>query len=133
MAEASKIPQELRYSEDHEWVRMEGSVAVVGITDHAQHALGDITYVDLPPVGKKVKHGDELCAVESAKAAADVFSPVSGTVAEVNGDLENAPEKVNADPYAAGWICKMKDVPPSDLDHLLSAAQYRELLAKDGS
>lgn len=131
MAESSKIPENLRYSKDHEWVRMDGNVAVVGITDHAQHALGDITYVDLPPVGRKVKQGDELCAVESAKAAADVFSPVSGTVAEVNGDLENAPEKVNADPYGAAWICKLKEVPLSDLDHLLSAAQYRELLEKE--
>jgi glycine cleavage system H protein len=104
---------------------------VVGITDHAQHALGDITYVDLPPIGKKVAQGAELAAVESAKAAADVFSPVSGTVAEVNKELDSAPEAVNTDPYGNGWICKLKDVAQGDLNDLLSAAQYRELLKKE--
>ena len=130
MAEASKVPANLRYSKDHEWVRMEGSIAIVGITDHAQHALGDVTYVDLPPVGKQVRQGQELSAVESAKAAADVFSPLSGTVSEVNSALESEPERVNTDPYGAGWICKLKDVQAADLNNLLSTAQYRELLEK---
>ena len=132
MTESSKVPENLRFSKDHEWVRMEGAVAVMGITDHAQHALGDITYVDLPPVGKKVKQGSEISAVESAKAAADVFSPVSGTVAEMNNELTSAPEAVNTDPYGAGWICKLKDVVQADLGNLLTAAQYRELLEKEG-
>ena len=130
MAEASKVPANLRYSKDHEWVRMEGSIAIVGITDHAQHALGDVTYVDLPPVGKQVRQGQELSAVESAKAAADVFSPLSGTVSEVNSALESEPERVNTDPYGAGWICKLKDVQAADLNNLLSTAQYRELREK---
>jgi glycine cleavage system H protein len=132
MAADSLVPEELRYTEDHEWVRIEGDVAVVGITDHAQQALGEITYVDVPAVGKQVKQGAELAAVESAKAAADIYAPLSGTVGEVNSALEDSPEAVNADPYGEGWICKLKGLDLRELDGLLTAEQYRELAGKEG-
>ena len=131
MIEASSVPEDCRYSKDHEWVRLEGKTAWVGITDHAQQALGDITYVELPPMAKEVQQSDELAAVESAKAAADIYAPVSGTVAEVNAALEDAPEQVNADPYGEGWICKIEGVSPADLENLLTAEQYREMLAQE--
>jgi len=128
---SSDIPADLHYTKDHEWVRLLGDTAVIGITDHAQDALGDVTYVDLPPQGQTVKQSDELAAIESAKAAADIFAPVSGTVAEVNAALEDAPEKVNADPYDEGWICKLSGVNPSELDALLTAEDYAKLLEEE--
>ena len=131
MADRSVIPKDLRYTKDHEWVRLEEDVATVGITDHAQQALGEITYVDLPPAARQVKQSDELGAVESAKAAADVLAPVSGTVIEVNPALQDAPEKVNASPYDEGWICKLGKADVSDLDNLLTPAQYKELLEQE--
>jgi len=131
MTQGQNVPDDLSYTEDHEWIRLDGDVAVVGITDHAQQALGEITYVDPPPVGTAVEQGDELAAVESAKAAADVYAPLSGTVSEVNAALDDAPETVNEDPYGAGWICKLQGASAADLDSLLSADQYRDLLAKE--
>lgn len=128
MTEAVDVPEGLRYTKDHEWVRVEGDSAVVGITHHAQQALGDVTYVELPPEGTAVKASEELAAVESAKAAADVYAPLSGTVAEVNATLEDTPQKVNQDPYGAGWLCKLKGVDPAEADGLLSAEAYRSLL-----
>ena len=128
---AENIPQELRYTKDHEWVRLDGDTAVVGITHHAQDALGDITFVELPPVGKEVTASDELAAVESAKAASDIFAPVSGSVAEINEELEDAPEKLNADPYGEGWLCKLAGVGAEDAQGLLSAEDYAELLAQE--
>ena len=125
------VPANLRYSKNHEWVRVEEDVATVGITDHAQQALGDITYVELPPLDKRVKQSEELAAVESAKAASDIYAPVSGVVAEVNAVLEDTPEKVNVDPYGEGWICKLGTIDASELDNLLTARQYRELLARE--
>ena len=131
MTKGSAIPRNLRYSKDHEWVHAEGDVATVGIADHAQQALGDVTYVELPPLEKQVKQSDELAVVESAKAAADVYAPVSGTVSEVNAALEDAPEKINAVPYGEGWICKLKGIDPTELDSLLTPEQYRELLERE--
>lgn len=131
IARDSEVPASLRYSKDHEWVRVEGDVATIGITDHAQHALGDITYVELPPLDKRVKQSDELAAVESAKAASDIYAPVSGAVTEVNAALEDTPEKVNVDPYGEGWICKLEAIDASELDNLLTARQYRDLLAQE--
>jgi len=131
MTHVQNVPDDLRYTEDHEWIRLDGEVAVVGITDHAQQALGEITYVEPPPVGTTVEQGDELAAVESAKAAADVYAPMSGTVSEVNAALEDAPETVNEDPYGAGWICKLEGTSAGEMESLLSADQYRELLAKE--
>lgn len=131
MAQGGAVPQNLHYSRDHEWVRVEGEVAIVGITDYAQQALADITYVDLPPLEKQVKQFDELAAVESAKAAFDIYAPVSGIVDEVNTALEDAPEKVNADPYGEGWICKLKEINPGELVSLLTPEEYRELLEQE--
>ena len=128
---SDQAPEGLHYTEDHEWVRIENGVAVVGITDHAQEALGDITYVDLPPLGKSVRPSEELAAIESSKAASDIFAPVAGTVAEVNAALEDEPEKVNADPYGEGWICKLSGVDAAGLDGLLSAKDYEALLAEE--
>jgi len=133
MGEGDPVPEGLLYTKDHEWVRMEGPVAVVGITDHAQRALGDLTYVELPAPGKEVKRGQEIAAVESAKAAADVFAPLSGTVIGVNSTLEDAPEKINADPYTEGWILKLSPFDESEAASLLTPAQYRAMLAEEAS
>lgn len=129
--EETMIPDGLRYSKDHEWVRMEGGEGVVGITDFAQNALGDITYVELPKVGKQVVQSQELGVIESVKAASDVFAPVAGTVSETNGGLENAPELINKEPYGAGWICRLKNVDKAGLDALMTAEQYRASVAKE--
>ena len=128
MAEPTAVPEDLRYTKDHEWVRLKGDLAVVGITDHAQQALGEITYVEPPPVGKALKQFAEAGAVESAKAASDIFAPLSGVVAEVNLALETEPEKVNSDPYGEGWIYKLKGAPAGELGKLLTAQQYRKLI-----
>jgi glycine cleavage system H protein len=122
-------PADLRYTKGHEWIGMEGHLAVVGITHYAQQALGDITFVDLPKIGKVLKRHETLGVVESVKAASDIFSPVSGTVAEVNAALSNAPERINQDPYGRGWICKLSGVQPADLLSLLTLAQYDALCA----
>src|SRR5258707_7971042 len=104
----STYPEEYRYTKEHEWVKPEGSVGVVGITDHAQSELGDIVYVDLPKVGAKVEAGKSLGSVESVKAVSDIYSPVSGEVLEVNETLATAPEKLNADPHGAAWLVKVR-------------------------
>ena len=122
-------PSELRYSHDHEWIGMEGGLAAIGITQYAQQVLGDITFVDLPKVGKVLKRHDTLGVVESVKAASDLFTPVAGTVAEVNAGLVNAPERINQDPYGRGWICKLSGVQAKDLDDLLTLAQYEAFCA----
>lgn len=121
----SKIVEGLKYSESHEWVKVEGGVAVVGVSDFAQQEMGDITYVDLPAEGDEVTAGEEFGALESVKAASDLYSPVSGTVIAVNAELEDAPEKVNEDAYA-NWIIKVEMSDPSELDALMDAAAYKE-------
>ena len=131
MMKGSAVPKDLRYSKDHEWVRVEGTAAVVGITEHAQQALGDITYVELPPLHKRVKQFDEVAGIESAKAATDIYAPLSGKVCEVNALLADAPEKVNVDPYGKGWIYKLEAIDSKDLKNLLTPEQYEELLAKE--
>jgi glycine cleavage system H protein len=120
----SKIVEGLKYSESHEWVKVEGNVAVVGVSDFAQKEMGDITYVDLPGVDDEVVAGEEFGALESVKAASDLISPVSGNVIEVNEELEDTPEKVNEDAYAA-WIIKVEMSDPSELDALMDAAAYK--------
>jgi len=123
------VPQDLKYTKTHEWVKIEGAQALVGITDHAQHALGDITFVDLPAVGKRLRQFQELGVIESVKAASDLYAPLAGVVAEVNPRLQEAPELVNQDPYGQGWLCRLSEVDSAGLDGLLSAAQYEELIA----
>ena len=123
------IPGDLKYTEDHEWVRVEGSVAFVGITDHAQHELGDIVYVELPEVDMEVEKDEEATSIESVKAAAPVNSPVSGKVVQVNEDLEDEAELVNKDPYEA-YIFAVEMSDPSELDDLMDADAYKEFLEK---
>ncbi len=125
----SKVLEGLKYSESHEWVKVEGNVAVIGVSDFAQKEMGDITYVDLPEEGDEVVAGEEFGALESVKAASDLFSPVSGKVVEVNEELADTPEKVNEDAYAA-WIIKVEMADPSQVDALLDAAAYKSLIGE---
>ena len=125
----SKILEGLKYSESHEWVKVEGNVAVIGVSDFAQKEMGDITYVDMPAVDDELAAGEEFGALESVKAASDLYSPVSGTVVEVNEALEDAPEAINEDAYAS-WIIKVEMSDPSELDKLLDAAAYKALIGE---
>lgn len=122
------IPGDRKYMESHEWVKVEGDIAVIGITDHAQDALGDITYVELPEVGTPAVKGNECCVIESVKAANDIYAPVSGTIAEVNSELVSAPEIINSSPYENGWMFKIKDIDASELDTLMDAQAYETYL-----
>ena len=119
----AKVIEGLKYSESHEWVKVEGNIAVIGITDYAQHALGDLSYVDMPEVDDEVAAGEEFGAVESVKAASDLFCPVSGRVVEINEALEDAPELLNQDAFE-NWIIKVEMSDPSELDSLLDASAY---------
>jgi glycine cleavage system H protein len=125
-----EFPEDLKYTKEHEWVRMEGDVAVVGITEFAQSELGDLVFVDLPAVGKAVTAHGTMCVVESTKAASDVYSPLNGTVSEVNSALVNDPSLINKTPYTEGWIVKLAGVSASDVAALMSADEYRKLLGK---
>ena len=126
----AKTVEGLYYSESHEWVKVDGNVAIVGITDFAQHAMGDLSYVDMPEVDDEVNAGDEFGAVESVKAASDLFSPVSGTVVEINEELEDAPELLNQDAFA-NWIMKVEMSDPSELENLMDAAAYEKMCANE--
>ncbi len=122
----STVLEGLRYAESHEWVKVEGEIALVGITDYAQHALGNIVYVDMPEVGDEVEQGSEFGAVESVKAASDLISPVSGEVVEINEELEDKPEALNEDAFG-NWIMKVKLSDPAELDSLLDAKAYEAI------
>jgi glycine cleavage system H protein len=119
------FPAELRYSEEHEWVAVEGVRARIGITDYAQDSLGDVVYVELPGIGANVLAHASCAEVESTKSVSEIFSPVSGTVVEVNTGLDDAPEQVNAEPYGSGWIFVVEMADPAELDALMDAAAYR--------
>lgn len=126
------IPQNLLYSKDHEWVKVEGNKVTIGITDFAQNQLGDVVFVDTPAPQTVYKTGDSLCSVESVKAVSDVYSPVSGMVVDVNEELANAPQSINEDPYGKGWIAVMEMTNSAeDLKALLDAAGYTKLLAEE--
>lgn len=116
------------FTKEHEWVRIDGTVATIGISEHAAHELGDITFVELPQMGKIVKQFDTLAGIESVKAASDIYSPVSGKVTQVNDKLEDAPELVNESAEDAGWICKLEAANPAELGSLMDAAAYAEFL-----
>lgn len=122
------IPDDLRYNSSHEWVRLDGDVVTVGITDHAQEELTDVVFVELPPVGKLVDAEDPIAVVESVKAASDIYAPVSGEVVESNEGVEGDPALVNTDPYGAGWIFKLKVKDHAQVEAMLDAAGYRALL-----
>lgn len=124
------LPDNLKYTKDHEWVRVEGDVAVVGITDFAQSELGDIVYVDIDTLDKQVGQEDVFGTVEAVKTVSDLFSPLSGTVLEVNPKLDNSPELVNSDPYGDGWIIRMSIGDVSQIDGLLTAEGYREVIGQ---
>ena len=123
-------PADFRYTKDHEWLQISGSTGTVGITDYAQHALGDVVFVELPKPGTKVKAGDVLGTVESVKAVSEVFSPVTGEVTEVNSDLSNAPEKINLDPHRSAWLAKIKMDNSSEAAKLMDAKAYTEYVAE---
>jgi glycine cleavage system H protein len=122
------VPSTLKYTKDHEWLREEGGVAIVGITQHAQDQLGDVVFVDLPAVGTKLSAGKTFGTVESVKAVSDLYAPISGEVVGVNEDLKQKPETVNSDPYGAAWMIKVRPSSPAELATLLSAADYQKLL-----
>ena len=124
------LPDNLKYTKDHEWVRVEGDVAVVGITDFAQSELGDIVYVDIDTVDKEISQNDVFGTVEAVKTVSDLFSPLSGTVLEVNPQLDNSPELVNSAPYGDGWIIRMSIGDASQIDGLLTAEGYREVIGQ---
>jgi glycine cleavage system H protein len=125
-----EFPNEYKYTKDHEWVLVQGDKAVVGITEFAQSELGDLVFVDLPAVGKSVATHGTLCVVESTKAASDVYSPVSGTVAERNDALANDPGLINRTPYTEGWIVKLSGVSQAEIAGLMSADEYKKLVGK---
>ena len=131
MAEGKTIPDQLKYTEDHEWVEVEDDVATVGVTDYAQNELGDVVYVELPELDVALEAGDEAGVVESVKAASDVYAPIGGTVIAVNAALEDAPETVNEDPYGAGWFYRIDPNDVADLDELLDAEAYNDVCASE--
>ncbi|MCW1734514.1 glycine cleavage system protein GcvH [Anaerorudis cellulosivorans] len=124
------FPENVKYSQDHEWIRVEGQEAYIGITDFAQNELGEIVYVDIPTVGDTLESGEIFGSIEAVKTVSDLLMPVSGKVQEMNADLDDAPELVNKDPYGKGWIIKISIQKPEELDNLLSAEQYKSFIGK---
>lgn len=120
------VPEDLHYSKDHEWVRVENGIALIGITDYAQNSLGDVVYVELPKENDEFATNESFGSVESVKAVSEIFSPLSGTVVEVNSTLNDEPEKVNEDPYGAGWMIRIRMSNPGAVDSLLTAAEYED-------
>jgi glycine cleavage system H protein len=126
-----QYPSDLRYTKEHEWVRLEGDVGVIGITDYAQDQLGDIVYLDLPAAGASVTQYEKMGEIESVKAVSDLFSPVTGEVVEANKEAADAPELVNNEPYGRGWLIKVRLSDPAEFDGLLSPEAYQELVARE--
>jgi len=126
-----KVPEELKYTEEHEWVKVEGEIGIVGITDFAQNELSDIVYVELPEVGKNIKKGEVIATVEAVKTVADVYSPISGEIVEVNEKLKDEPSIINNDPYGEGWIAKIKMEKPEEVNGLLDHTAYKKLVEEE--
>ncbi|HOM63211.1 MAG TPA: glycine cleavage system protein GcvH [Dysgonamonadaceae bacterium] len=124
------FPENVKYSNDHEWIRIEGDTAFVGISDYAQSELGEIVYVDVATVGETLEAGEVFGSIEAVKTVSDLMMPVSGKILELNADLDATPELVNSDPYGKGWIVKIEITRPDEIDSLLSADQYKQLLGK---
>jgi glycine cleavage system H protein len=122
----ANVPEDLHYSKDHEWVRVDGGNAIIGITDYAQNSLGDVVYVELPKAGENFSANESFGSVESVKAVSEMFIPVSGSVVEANEALSDEPEKVNADPYGEGWMISVRMSSPGEVDRLLTAAEYED-------
>lgn len=123
-------PKNLKYHKEHDWARIEGDVAVLGVTDYAQEALGDIVYIELPEVGTEVSAGTTYAEIESVKAVSDVYAPLSGTIVETNEEVVDAPELINESPYEDGWLIKVKVSDPAELEELMSAEEYEQILAE---
>ena len=124
------FPDNLKYTNDHEWIRVEGDMGWVGVTDYAQGELGDVVFVELPALGTKIQKGTSFGTIEAVKAVSDMFAPVSGEVLEINKDIQSSPEKVNKDPYGGGWFIKMRIANPAELADLLDVDAYKKLVAK---
>jgi len=124
-------PTQYRYTKEHEWIEAQGDTAKIGITDYAQHELGDVVFVELPAAGAKIEQGKSLGSVESVKAVSDIYAPVNGQVLEANGELQNKPETINSDPHGAGWLIKVKLANPADLNTLMDAAAYEAFIASE--
>jgi glycine cleavage system H protein len=122
------FPENLRYTKDHEWIRMDGNIATIGITDFAQHELGDIVYVEIETVGQALKSGEVFGTVEAVKTVSDLYLPVPGTITEVNSNLNASPEVVNTDPYGEGWMVKMQVANPADVQALMDSGAYQKLV-----
>ena len=122
----ANVPEDLHYSKDHEWVRVEGDQAIIGVTDYAQNSLGDVVYVELPKAGDKFAASEPFGSVESVKAVSEVFTPIAGSITSINEALADEPEKVNSDPYGDGWMIRLKMDNPGEVDSLLSAAEYED-------
>jgi glycine cleavage system H protein len=122
----ANVPEDLQYSKDHEWIRVDGDIGTIGITDHAQNSLGDVVYVELPKAGETFAAHESFGSVESVKAVSEIFTPVSGEVVEVNESLQDEPEKVNSDPYGEGWMIRIRMRNRGEVDSLLSAAEYED-------
>ena len=122
------VPDDLKYSSDHEWIRVDGNRITIGITDYAQDALGDVVFVQVPEQGALVAAGQSISEVESTKSVSDIYAPLAGTIAEVNADLETTPEQLNSDPYGDGWICVIEVQDAAAVDGLLDAAAYQKLI-----
>jgi glycine cleavage system H protein len=129
----SQTPEDLSYTKDHEWVRVKGAEATVGITDHAQHQLGDVVYVELPKVGDRFEAAEPFGSVESVKAVSEIYMPLAGSVIEVNENLNDSPEHVNADPYGDGWMIRIKIENSSEVDALLTAIEYEDYIKEEAS
>ncbi|MCP3687733.1 MAG: glycine cleavage system protein GcvH [Gammaproteobacteria bacterium] len=127
----SNVPSELKFLSSHEWVLVDGGVATIGVSDHAQELLGDLVFVELPELESTISAGDSAGVIESVKAASDTYAPVSGEVIEINSDLEDAPERINDDPYGDGWMYKIKMEDPGEIEGLLDADAYSESIAED--
>jgi glycine cleavage system H protein len=124
-------PENYRYTKEHEWVRVEGDIGTIGITDHAQEELGDIVYVDLPKTGTRVDRGKTMGSVESVKAVSDVYAPVTGEVTEINESLSDAPEKLNEDAHGEGWLVRIRLTAPTEIEQLMSAADYQAYIGAE--
>jgi len=124
-------PENFRYTKEHEWVRVDGDTATIGITNHAQQELGDIVYIDLPKPGARAEQGKTMGSVESVKAVSDIYSPISGEVTEINPSLADAPEKLNEDPHGEAWLVKIKLSNPAEVEKLMSAAQYQAYIGAE--
>ena len=125
---SKEVRDDLKYTDSHEWIKITGNTVIVGITDHSQSELTDIVFVELPEIGKEIKKGDELCVVESVKSVSEIYAPISGKIANVNKNLENVPETINESPYDEGWLVEIEISDKSEIDELLDAKSYKNLI-----